>query len=586
MQAVILAAGNSTRMQPFDTRHKSTLQLLGKPIIQRTIESLAQNGVTEAIILVSSTNGVKECLENLSFSIPIKIVVSEGARGMGETILDAKESLKEKFFLTLAHHIDAGEHLQDFSSHMSGKELVTLIKKEENLSPYGAVKVENGYITEIVEKPKNPQDFSFRIVGEYLLNRRFIEVLEKQKKHHYSFEDALLVVGKENRLRAIETKKDVVSLKYAFQLLDMMDYLLKRQKRTIAKEAEVSNSATIEGEVVIESGVKILENAVIKGPAYIGKDTFVGNNVVIRGGVSLERGVVLGTNSEVKHALVGRNSSMHSGYLGDSVLGEGVKIAAVFTTGNVRLDRKNVTTIIKENNIDSGKRNLGVMIGDSVKIGIRSSTMPGITIGRDCVIGPQTVVFKNLLPGSTFYAKFDETVHKGHDHPHPHPHKHDHDVEDQKKEPVLLFDIDYTLFDTHGFKKSNLTEFKLYEETVATLEALGANVTLGIFSEGDLDFQKTKLVETKIEERFDKKHIHIVKSKNDTLSEVLTKYKNRRLILIDDKLEVLEKAESISDNVFTIWIERGPFAMETKSSFMPDKKVRSLSEVIEIVSNL
>lgn len=571
MQAVILAAGNSTRMQPFIRHHKSTISLLGKPIIQRTIDNLSQNGVTEVIVLASSKNGVIECLEKLSFSIPVKTIISEGARGMGETILDARRDLKETFLLTLAHHIDAGEHLKNFPKNP--QEVVTLVKKEKDLSAYGAVKVEDDRIVDLVEKPEDPKEFDFRIVGEYFLNQEFITALEKQEKHHYSFEDAILAMAKEGKVKAVVAEKDVISLKYPFHLLDMMDYLLERQKGKVSPKAEVSESATFEGEVVVEDGAKILENAVIKGPAYIGKNAFIGNNVVIRDKVSLEEGNVVGTNSEVKHTLLGRGSTIHSGFLGDSVVGENVKIAAFFASGNVRLDRRDVTLSIKDRTVNSGKRNLGAMIGDSVKIGIRSSTMPGVTIGHGSVVGPQTVVFRNLAPNSTFYSKFDKAVHKPKD-------------TEKNTDLVVLFDIDYTLFDTQIFKKSGLTEFKLYEETMATLETLGATVKLGIFSEGDLDFQKTKLVETMIEEKFEKDYIHIVKSKNDTLDEVLTKYKNKKLVLIDDKIEVLEKAKKFSDNVLTVWVDRGPFAENSSSSFTPDKKVKSLSEVVEIVSNL
>ena len=39
--------------------------------------------------------------------------------------------------------------------------------------------------------------------------------------------------------------------------------------------------------------------------------------------------------------------------------------------------------------------------------------------------------------------------------------------------PIVLFDIDYTLFDTAFFKESGLSEHKIYEEVIEVLEEGG-----------------------------------------------------------------------------------------------------------------
>ena len=87
------------------------------------------------------------------------------------------------------------------------------------------------------------------------------------------------------------------------------------------------------------------------------------------------------------------------------------------------------------------------------------------------------------------------------------------------KKPIVLFDIDYTLFDTALFKQSGLSMHKIYAEVTQTLDGLNNFATLGIFSKGETQFQKTKLEKTGME---------ILRHARDMavlgLSEVLRKY--------------------------------------------------------------
>lgn len=151
---------------------------------------------------------------------------------------------------------------------------------------------------------------------------------------------------------------------------------------------------------------------------------------------------------------------------------------------------------------------------------------------------------------------------------------------------VILFDIDYTLFDTAHFKNSQLAEFRIYEEVLETLQSLGKNITLGIFSEGEDSFQTTKLINTQIHEFFKKEYIHIVKSKDESIEGVFKKYKNDKVILVDDKLTVLVRAKEILPHVYTVWMKRGFYAEKQQpiKGFRPDAIIYSLKEIIEIVS--
>lgn len=147
---------------------------------------------------------------------------------------------------------------------------------------------------------------------------------------------------------------------------------------------------------------------------------------------------------------------------------------------------------------------------------------------------------------------------------------------------LILFDIDYTLFDTATFKESNLTNYSLYVEIAPLLKDLSKTAMLGIFSQGEVDFQKKKLKETGIDKHFIDEYINIVESKIDTIETVIDKYKNYEIFLIDDRIDNLEMAKRHNPNIKTVWVKRGPFAVRD-TRFIPDKSIEDLRQLLDFV---
>lgn len=155
-----------------------------------------------------------------------------------------------------------------------------------------------------------------------------------------------------------------------------------------------------------------------------------------------------------------------------------------------------------------------------------------------------------------------------------------------KPDTIILFDIDNTLFNTAQLKQSNLTIFTLYKEVESTLEELSRVATLGIFSQGEVAFQKKKLNETKIAQYFFEEHTHIVQYKVDVMKEVFDTYKGSKIFFIDDWIDMLRMAKKVDSSVFTIWITRGEYKNEQKefSDFTPDAVIVNLQEAVAIIN--
>ena len=157
---------------------------------------------------------------------------------------------------------------------------------------------------------------------------------------------------------------------------------------------------------------------------------------------------------------------------------------------------------------------------------------------------------------------------------------------DIKNKKLVLFDIDYTLFDTASFIKSDLSEYKLYEEVKNVLKKIARISELGIFSEGTYDFQTAKLLETGIIDHFTKNRIHIFTDKKSSIDEVLDKYKKYKIFLVDDKINVLMVAKKTNPSTICIWLKNGPFAERAEGTdFNADFVLTDLKELEGIIEN-
>lgn len=157
----------------------------------------------------------------------------------------------------------------------------------------------------------------------------------------------------------------------------------------------------------------------------------------------------------------------------------------------------------------------------------------------------------------------------------------------QSNKAVVLFDIDYTLFDTDAFKKSQLKKYIVYDEAHEVLTELKKIAILGIFSEGEINLQRMKLRKSNLQRYFKEEHIHIVPDKLAEIKRVLDGYRNKKIFFVDDKLTILRDANSILPSIFAIWLKRGIYAMNQKeiANFKPNAVVKNLSEVVKIVKS-
>ena len=411
MQAVLLAAGESSRFWPLNKRHKSLIKICGKTLVEWTIESLRKIGITDIIVVQNPNRDVEQEIKE---TYPeVRFVIQKEPKGMGNAVMQAKELIDEEFLVLNPNHPDAHEFVKILleKKEETKANMILLGRKTDNPELYGIFELEGNDIAKrIVEKPRKEEAPSnIRVMGIYLLPKEFFDYYTRVKEHMYAFEDALSLYMKEHEVRVAITEKETVSLKYPWHALEIMKSLLKEKENYVDETAKIGKNVVIEN-CYVGKNVRICENSVLKN-CYIGDNTTVGNFSLIRDS-AIESDCLIGAHSEVAKSLLQENVHIHSGYIGDSIIGRKCRIGAGIVTANVRLDRNEIKAEVKSKKINTGLKYLGCIIGENTKIGVHVSTMPGILIGNNCIIGPKTFVNENVPDNTRYYTEFKVMVKK------------------------------------------------------------------------------------------------------------------------------------------------------------------------------
>ena len=157
----------------------------------------------------------------------------------------------------------------------------------------------------------------------------------------------------------------------------------------VGRGSELSNGIlnTSKGPIFISSQVKLLENVVIHGPAFIGEKSVVKVGAVIYGGTSIGPGCTIG--GEVKNSTFYAYSNKgHYGYIGDSVIGEWCNLGAGTTTSNMKntYGEIGVFDMNLKTNRKTGLQFCGAFIGDYTRSSINSLLTTGSTIGVNSIV--------------------------------------------------------------------------------------------------------------------------------------------------------------------------------------------------------
>ena len=405
LTAVVLAGGVGTRFVPFVT-DKTLFPFLGKPLLQRTLEMLAWNDITRVIIATNSVNHTW-LQTNLTHQFPqleITLHRQSKPKGMGDALLALKDVLPDKDILVLnagdmvSQHLLTGLLRQLKGSYATVTGMVT-----PTYQPLGYFALEGNQVVGIEEKPgpRNMPSNVANLVFHYFSDPgQFVSLLSQASRSSQDDDIYEQALARLMRLHPVELYRYTgpwQKLKFGYHVLDMTEFLLRQMpdKMLIDASAVIAPSAIIHGPVIIGPRARVLDLAVIQGPAYIGEDSVVGNHALVRNSV-IENNSVVGYGSEIVRSYVGPECDLHHVYLGDSVLERGIHFGFNAHTTNLRFDRGQIDIRLPNSQLATNKTKLGALIAKGAEVGANASIMPGITIGANSLVYPGCQVFQSV----------------------------------------------------------------------------------------------------------------------------------------------------------------------------------------------
>ncbi len=398
MQAVILAAGKSTRTYPLTlTKPKPLLKVANETIIEHNLNQL--KGLADEVIIVVGYKG--EMIESFIGKKFGKMKIScyvaqEKPLGNADALKCARNKIKERFILMFGDDLYSGKDIKNLVKYKNA----ILAQKVQNPQCFGVLKTDKDIFKEVVEKPK---EFISDLVnvGCFVFEKKifnYLESVDLSQRNEYELTDAYNLMAKKEKINVVEVKDYWLPTGYPWNLLEANEFLMNRIKSKIEKGAKIEKGTTLKGKIILGKGSFIKAGSYIEGPVAIGESCVIGPNCYLRAGTVIGNNSHIGQAVEIKNSIVGDNTNVsHLSYVGDSIIGDNCNLAAGTITANLRHDGKNIKCKVKEEIKDTGRKKIGVMMGDNCKTGIHTSFYPGVKIDPGICTLPGDVVKRDLV---------------------------------------------------------------------------------------------------------------------------------------------------------------------------------------------
>lgn len=380
MQAVILAAGEGTRLRPLThSKPKAMIPVANRPVIAHVIDALVANGIRDIVVVVGYRREYVQRFLN-SLEIPVTVAVQEKQLGTAHALRTAAPEIVDDFLVL------PGDNYIDSASiaRIRDEPCAMLVKDHPSPSNFGVVVMKDGFVSGIIEKPEEAptQTVSTGIIS---LPRDALGSLTRNE-----IPDAITgLIRKGMRMKAVmaEDWQDAI---YPWDLLRMNRSLLAHI--TPGKAGRMAGNVAFSGVVHVGKGTEIGPNTTISGPVIIGENCEIGPGTCILPGTSIgsrvgiEPFTVIGGSLVMDDTTIGSHSRIMN-----AVIGEGCRIAdhasTVATPSLFSIEGKVL------------KAEFGAVLGDRV------TTAPS-TVLRTCIVGNGVTIregrtITQILPDST-----------------------------------------------------------------------------------------------------------------------------------------------------------------------------------------
>jgi len=331
MKIIVPMAGIGSRLRPHTlTIPKPLTVIAGKPIVQRLVEDITSvvNQKIEEIAFIIGPNSkgfptnTSDKLLKIAKELGAKgsVYIQEEALGTAHAIYCAKESLSGPCVVAFADTLFKADFTLDANADGA-----IWVKKVEDPSAFGVVKLKNGFITDFVEKPK---DFvsDLAIIGIYY----FKDGDKVKEEIQYLIDNNLTENGEYQLTNVLESLKQQ-GAKFIPGTVDAwMD--CGKKDPTVDTNTQVLGFEQKAGNNLVDKSV-ILENSEIIQPCFIAENVVL-KNTKIGPYVSIGENSVV-ENSIVVNSLIQSNVEIKNANLDNAMIGNYAKYNGKFTSVSI-----------------------------------------------------------------------------------------------------------------------------------------------------------------------------------------------------------------------------------------------------------
>ncbi|WCC47258.1 sugar phosphate nucleotidyltransferase [Tenacibaculum finnmarkense] len=331
MKIIVPMAGIGSRLRPHSlTTPKPLTVIAGKPIVQRLVEDITavvNQPIDEIAFIIGSTakgfpSDTKDKLIAIAESLGAKgsVFVQEEALGTAHAIYCAKEALNGSCVVAFADTLFKADFTLDANADGA-----IWVKQVEDPSAFGVVKLNDGFITDFVEKPKEFVS-DLAIIGIYYFKDG--DKLREEIKH--LIDNDIRPSGEFQLTEVLESLKQQGAKFIPGKVDAWMD--CGKKDPTVDTNKQVLGFEQADGNNLVSDDV-ILENSEIIQPCYVGKNVIL-KNTKIGPYVSIGENSIV-ENSTIENSLIQTNVRIQNATLNNAMIGNHAKYNANYTSVSI-----------------------------------------------------------------------------------------------------------------------------------------------------------------------------------------------------------------------------------------------------------
>jgi len=307
MKVVIPVAGVGTRLKPHtNTIPKSLLEIAGKPILNYILDPLKKLKPQEVIFVIGYKGDQVRDYVNQNYRFKSTFIEQDELLGLGYAVSLAMPKVGQSDLLIILGDTIVESDLNKF---IRTGDFVLGVKRVNDPERFGIAAVKDGYVSKLLEKPKNPPG-NLALIGLYYFKRP--ELLKKE----------LAKLVKSGRRTSGE-----------IQLTDTLQGMIENGTKFVPFEVSGwfdcgTKAATLETNQHFLKKLpqtKSIESCTLLPPVYISSSAKVEQST-IGPFVSVGECAEI-SDSEITNSIIGKNSRLDKSIIKDSLIGQNVIVA-------------------------------------------------------------------------------------------------------------------------------------------------------------------------------------------------------------------------------------------------------------------